>query len=165
MSKQVELLVEQVAVILTARNWMVTAVESCTGGWIAQALTSKAGSSQWFERGFVTYSNEAKRQLVGVRQETLLRHGAVSCEVVREMSLGGIASSHADVAVSVTGIAGPSGGVAGKPVGTVWIGWANKKGESIENHYIFAGSRTDIRLAAVKSALAGTVEFVERYGN
>ncbi len=162
MSKQLEPLVMQVAEKLLATRWTVATVESCTGGWIAQALTSVDGSSKWFERGFVTYSNEAKTQQVGVTQQSLVQHGAVSRQVVREMSLGGIASSRADIAIAVTGIAGPGGGTAAKPVGTVWIGWADKTKQVFESHFIFEGDRTDIRLATVEHALIGTVSFIDQ---
>src|SRR5689334_15846625 len=117
-------LAEQVGARLLDRRLLLATAESCTGGWVSQELTAIAGSSAWFERGFVTYSNAAKEEMLGVRTETLARHGAVSEEVAAEMALGALAHSHASVAVSVTGIAGPSGGSATKPVGMVCFAWA-----------------------------------------
>src|SRR5215831_857510 len=113
---------------LRRRGLMLATAESCTGGWIAQAVTSVAGSSDWFERGFVTYSNEAKKEMLGVRAATLSRHGAVSEEAAREMASGALKRSGAHVAIAVTGIAGPGGGTREKPVGTVCFAWATKKG-------------------------------------
>src|SRR5213076_2596431 len=109
---------------LKAKGALLVTAESCTGGWVAQAATAIAGSSAWFERGFVTYSNAAKEEMLGVRRETLARHGAVSEPVAEEMALGALAHSHASFALAVTGVAGPSGGSAEKPVGTVCFAWA-----------------------------------------
>ena len=114
---------EKVGRALQAQGATVTTAESCTGGWIAKAITDIAGSSAWFERGFVTYSNEAKTELLGVPAGLIATHGAVSEPVARAMALGAVAHSRAQVAVAVTGIAGPTGGTADKPVGTVWFGW------------------------------------------
>ena len=135
---------------------MLACAESCTGGWIAKVLTDRAGSSDWFERGFVTYSNLAKQEMLGVSPATLARHGAVSREVALEMARGALARSAAHYAVAVTGIAGPRGGTQDKPVGTVWIAWAGDGfAEAVcEN---FAGDREAVRLATVRSALAGLV--------
>lgn len=112
---------EQVGLALKARGATVTTAESCTGGWLAKAITDTAGSSAWFERGFVTYSNEAKAQMIGVREETLAQHGAVSEPVVVEMAIGALKAARADFAVAISGIAGPDGGSEEKPVGTVWL--------------------------------------------
>jgi len=117
-------LVAEVAAALGARGWMLATAESCTGGLIAARCTDRAGSSAWFDRGFVTYSNEAKTELLGVDEPTLAAEGAVSEAVARAMAEGALRHSKAAVAVAVTGIAGPSGAVPGKPVGTVWLGWA-----------------------------------------
>jgi nicotinamide-nucleotide amidase len=135
--------------------------ESCTGGWIAQAVTSVAGSSEWFERGFVTYSNEAKKELLGVRARTLSSHGAVSEETAREMAAGALARSRAQVAIAVTGIAGPGGGTRGKPVGTVCFAWSRRKSapESVVLH--LRGSREGIRRRSVAFALQGLLERLE----
>ncbi len=138
---------------------MATA-ESCTGGWIAQALTSIPGSSRWFERGFVTYSNMSKRELLGVKTDTLARFGAVSEQTARAMASGALAHSHADLAVAVTGIAGPGGGTAEKPVGTVCFAWAGREQEvrSITRH--FSGDRQEIRGQSVAAAIEGLVEYL-----
>ncbi|MEA3641343.1 MAG: nicotinamide-nucleotide amidase [Lamprobacter sp.] len=130
---------------------LVTA-ESCTGGWIAKCMTDVAGSSAWFERGFVTYSNEAKQDMLGVGAETLARHGAVSEPVVREMAVGALAQSRATLAVAVSGIAGPGGGTPSKPVGRVCIGWA-RTGRIASDTYLFAGDRDQVRRQSVVHAL------------
>lgn len=122
---------EQVGQALKARGATVTTAESCTGGWVAKVITDIAGSSAWFERGFVTYSNEAKAQMIGVREETLAQHGAVSEPVVVEMAIGALKAARADYAVSISGIAGPDGGSEEKPVGTVWFAFATARGEGI----------------------------------
>ena len=119
----IEDLIQQLAAKLTEKGWMLATAESCTGGMIAAACTDLAGSSQWFDRGFVTYSNEAKTEMLSVPAELIAKHGAVSEEVVRAMAEGAIRHSRAQVSIAVTGIAGPGGGSAEKPVGTVWVGW------------------------------------------
>ncbi len=146
--------------LLIQRGWMIATVESCTGGLIAGSITQISGSSVWFERGFVTYSNEAKQDLVGVSAQTLDSHGAVSAEVAREMAAGGIQSSRADMAVSVTGVAGPDGGSVEKPVGTVCIAWADRSGRVNDQRYLFPGDRQQVREASVQCALAGAIEFL-----
>src|SRR5690348_8127989 len=119
-------LAKQVGAALKARRLMLATAESCTGGWIAEAVTMVPGSSEWFERAFVTYTYISKREMLGVKQKTLGRHGAVAEEVVREMVTGALARSHAQVAVAVSGVAGPSGGTPDKPVGTVCLAWGVK---------------------------------------
>ena len=131
---------------------MATA-ESCTGGMIAAACTDLAGSSNWFERGFVTYSNAAKTELLGVDRLLIEGHGAVSEQVARAMAQGALARSHAQAAVAVTGVAGPGGGSADKPVGTVWFGWATPVGITSEMRH-FRGDRVAVRQAALAHALA-----------
>jgi nicotinamide-nucleotide amidase len=140
---------------LLARGRQVAVAESCTGGLIAAAITDIAGSSGWFDRGFVTYSNEAKVELLGVASETLAARGAVSEETARQMAAGALARSAADVAVAVTGIAGPGGGSPDKPVGTVCLAWARRGGtpEAVTRH--FAGDRSEVRRATVEAALEG----------
>ncbi len=160
MSTEIDGLAADVGGILLERNLMLATVESCTGGWIAQTITDIAGSSAWFERGFVTYSNEAKQEMVGVQAETLAKHGAVSGEVAVEMALGGFRYSRADFAVSVTGIAGPDGGTPEKPVGTVWIAWASQDGRSEAVCYRFQGDRRAVREASVEQALLGLIKFL-----
>jgi nicotinamide-nucleotide amidase len=144
---------------LAAKVTLVTA-ESCTGGGVGEAITRTAGASAWFDRGFVTYSNDAKVDLLGVRQETLGSHGAVSEAVAREMAMGALHQSSADFAVAVTGVAGPAGGTAAKPVGLVWFAWASLDGEVRTKFEVFGGDRAAIRQQAVREALRGLVELV-----
>jgi len=143
---------------LKASGLRLATAESCTGGWVAQAVTSVSGSSDWFDRGFVTYSNEAKREMLGVRAETLQRSGAVSEETAREMASGALAASRAQIAVAVTGVAGPTGGTPQKPVGMVCFAWARSGGgvESATRH--FPGDREQVRRESVIWALAGVLE-------
>ena len=144
---------EQVGQALKARGATVTTAESCTGGWVAKVITDIAGSSAWFERGFVTYSNEAKAQMIGVREETLAQHGAVSEPVVVEMVIGALKAARADYAVSISGIAGPDGGREEKPVGTVWFAFATARGEGITRRECFSGDRDAVRRQATAYAL------------
>ena len=144
---------EQVGQALKARGATVTTAESCTGGWVAKTLTDIAGSSAWFERGFVTYSNEAKSQMIGVSEATLLDHGAVSEPVVVEMAIGALRAARADYAISVSGIAGPDGGSAEKPVGPVWFGVASASGQGVTQRECFAGDREAVRRQATAYAL------------
>ena len=137
---------------------LVTA-ESCTGGWVAQAVTSVAGSSDWFERGYVTYSNAAKRESLGVRKATLERHGAVSEATAREMARGALKRSRGSIAVSITGIAGPGGGAPGKPVGTVCFGWAQVRRMRSETKR-FKGGRASVRRKSVIHALRGILKWL-----
>ncbi len=136
-----------------ARRLMLATAESCTGGLIAAALTAIPGSSDVVERGFVTYSNEAKTELVGVPAALIAEHGAVSEPVARAMAEGAIAQSRADIAISVTGVAGPGGGSAAKPVGLVWFGLARRGAPTHTEHRILPGDRTEIRAASVDTAL------------
>jgi nicotinamide-nucleotide amidase len=138
---------------------MAATAESCTGGWIAKSLTDIAGSSQWFLEGFVTYGNDAKRRSLGV-PVAALEGGAVSEAVARAMVRGALARARADVAVAVTGIAGPGGAVPGKPVGTVWIAWATRRGKRVDVRaklHRFRGNREQVRRKTVRAALAGLV--------
>ncbi|WEF29132.1 nicotinamide-nucleotide amidase [Klebsiella aerogenes] len=144
---------EQVGLALKAQGATVTTAESCTGGWIAKVLTDISGSSAWFERSFVTYSNEAKSQMVGVSEATLLDNGAVSEPVVIEMAIGALRAARATYAVSVSGIAGPDGGSAEKPVGTVWFGVACASGQGVTRRECFAGDRDAVRRQATAYAL------------
>ncbi|AXU93909.1 MAG TPA: nicotinamide-nucleotide amidase [Erwinia persicina] len=138
---------------LRAHQACVTTAESCTGGWIAKVLTDVAGSSAWFQRGFVTYSNDAKQQMIGVSDASLAHFGAVSEEVVREMALGALREAGAQYAISVSGIAGPDGGSEGKPVGTVWFGFAAESGEALTLVQRFSGDREAVRRQATAWAL------------
>ena len=133
---------------------MLVTAESCTGGWVAQAVTSIAGSSEWFERGFVTYSNAAKQELLGVKRATLKKHGAVSEETAREMAQGALARSKGTVALAVTGVAGPSGGTPGKPVGMVCFAWTTPDAVRSETKN-FSGDRESVRRQSVIHALEG----------
>ena len=139
--------------LLLARNESLTLAESCTGGGLACAVTEIAGSSAWFERGFVTYSNAAKTELLGVPAALIAQHGAVSEPVARAMAEGAVAHAHAQVAVAVTGVAGPTGGSADKPVGMVWFGWC-VAGQTHSQVQHFAGDRAAVRAATVRHALA-----------
>lgn len=140
---------------LKAHRLLAATAESCTGGWVAQAITAIAGSSDWFERGFVTYSDEAKQELLGVPAATLATHGAVSAETAAAMARGALTRSHASLAVSITGIAGPGGGSREKPIGTVWFGFALRAGDVITRHRLFTGDRYSVRAQAVAYALQG----------
>ena len=136
----------------------LASAESCTGGWIAKCLTDISGSSEWFERGFVTYSNSAKMTMLGVSADTLASHGAVSEESVREMAAGAVRHSQAQVAVAVSGVAGPTGGSSEKPVGTVWIAWSWPDRSVSAKRFQFGGNREAVRRAAVMEALKGLLD-------
>lgn len=142
------------------RKVEVVTAESCTGGGVAAAITRISGSAKWFERGFVTYANSAKRDLLGVQQRTLKENGAVSEAVAREMAVGALEHSRADVSVSVTGIAGPTGAVPGKPVGTVWFCWAARGGPVQSRRFLFKGGRIEVRRQAVAMALQGLIDLL-----
>ncbi len=157
-------LAERVGALLKAKGMMLATAESCTGGWIAQAITAVPGSSEWFERGFVTYTYISKREMLGVKSETLDTHGAVSEQTVREMTAGALERSHAQVAVSVSGTAGPSGGTPQKPVGTVCFGWGVKEGAVQTAVKNFAGDREAVRRQAVVFALERILAMVEAGG-
>jgi nicotinamide-nucleotide amidase len=146
--------------LLKERRYTATA-ESCTGGWIAKALTDIAGSSCWFSEGFVTYSDESKARRLGVPRAVLQQHGAVSEATVRAMAAGALRRSNAQVAVAVTGIAGPGGAVPGKPVGTVWLGWATRRSGTIRVATVlrrFRGDRETVRRKTVRAALMGLLK-------
>jgi nicotinamide-nucleotide amidase len=151
-------LVQQLAERLAARGWHMATAESCTGGLIAAACTELAGSSAWFERGFVTYSNEAKTELLGVDAALIAAHGAVSEAVARAMAEGALNRAGVDVVVAVTGIAGPTGGSADKPVGTVWLAWAVRGAATRSERQVFGGDRASIREATCERALRGLID-------
>lgn len=146
---------------LKARGRMLASAESCTGGWVGEAVTAISGSSQWYERGFITYTNQSKQEMLGVAATTLERHGAVSGETVREMALGALHHSHADVSVAISGIAGPSGGTPDKPVGLVWFAWSAKSGELRTARHVFPGDRRAVRQQAVETALKGVLALLQ----
>ena len=143
------------------RGIMIATAESCTGGGIAAAITRVPGSAKWFDRGFVTYHNLAKHQMLGVREATLHRYGAVSEAVARQMAAGALRRSQADVSVSVTGIAGPGGGSKEKPVGTVWFAWAAKGAEVQSRMFRFKGDRYEVRRQTVAMALQGIIDLLK----
>ena len=153
-------LAAQVGGLLRSHGLMLATAESCTGGGVAQAITEVAGSSAWFERGFVTYSNQSKQQMLEVRESTIRQYGAVSEMTVREMVAGALQHSSAQVALAVSGIAGPDGGTAEKPVGTVWFAWGLKDGETRAQRYQLDGNRSEVRAQAVHIALQGVVNFL-----
>lgn len=143
---------------LGERGLTLATAESCTGGWVAEVVTDTAGSSAWFDRGFVTYSNRSKTDMLGVLSDTVTRFGAVSEETAREMAAGALANSHADWAISITGIAGPGGGSSGKPVGTVCFGWCQRGVEPTSVCLHFAGGRREVRQQAVVHAIQGVLD-------
>lgn len=155
-------LVQQLADKLLAKKLIISTAESCTGGWISQSLTALAGSSLWFDSGFVTYSNEAKQRLLGVPSSlfSIDGPGAVSEEVVLAMTAGAIENSRANLAVAVSGIAGPDGGSEEKPVGTVWIAW-QWEDKSLARCFHFSGDRESVRLATVLAALEGCLLLID----
>ena len=142
------------------RKMEVSVAESCTGGGLAAAITRIAGSAKWFDRGFVTYSNTAKKELLGVRQKTLKDNGAVSEPVAREMALGVLKRSPSALSVSITGIAGPTGGSRMKPVGTVWIAWGVRDGPLQSRQFLFKGGRVEVRKQSVAMALQGLIDLL-----
>ena len=148
-------LAQQLGLLLKSNEKKIATAESCTGGWIAQIITEVSGSSAWFDRGFVTYSNSSKMQMLGVRPETLAQYGAVSAQTATAMVTGALAHSDADCAIAVTGIAGPDGGSAEKPVGTVFIAWAYKNRDIKVVQQQLTGNRYQIRRQTVKIALEG----------
>jgi nicotinamide-nucleotide amidase len=150
-------LAERVGAALKSRELMLATAESCTGGWVAEAVTMVPGSSEWFERGFVTYTYISKREMLGVSEGALERHGAVSEQVVREMAEGALARSHAQVAVAISGVAGPAGGTPGKPVGTVCFAWAAKQRTTRVETKRFPGDRETVRRRSVEHALKGVI--------
>lgn len=156
------MVVQQLTDYLLQHTLKVATAESCTAGMVASALTQSAGSSDWFECGFVTYSNRAKQDMLDVSQESLHQYGAVSEQVASEMVYGACNNSHADVALSITGIAGPSGGTQDKPVGTVCFGFINPTGNIYTTTEYFAGDRAKVRQLAVDFALKHLLEFLQR---
>lgn len=166
-------LVEQLADVLLHHGWMLATAESCTGGMIAARCTDLSGSSQWLERGFVSYSNEAKHEMLGVDPALIAQHGAVSAEVAQAMALGALRHSQAQVSLAVTGVAGPTGGSADKPVGTVWLAWAlpSDSGPTLgaETAWVktecvhFKGDRTAVREATLQHALTTLLHWLRQH--
>ena len=145
---------------LRARSWMLATAESCTGGWVGQLLTSLPGSSHWYERGFITYANAAKVEMLGVPEETLASRGAVSEETAAAMASGALKHSRAQAALAISGIAGPGGGTPQKPVGLVCYGWALADGTLMSSTCRLDGDREEIRSRAVAAALRGLIELI-----
>ena len=145
---------------LRARGWMLATAESCTGGWVGQLLTSLPGSSEWFERGFITYANAAKIEMLGVSEEILAAYGAVSEQTAAAMAAGALKHSHAQAALAISGIAGPGGGTPQKPVGLVCYGWALADGTVMSSTCRLGGNREEVRSRAVAAALRGLIELI-----
>lgn len=145
---------------LATRKLLLACAESCTGGWISEVITATAGSSAWFDRGFITYSNDAKQDMLGVCRDTLERYGAVSEPTAGEMARGALARSRAQVALAVTGIAGPGGGSSGKPVGTVCFAWCSDNGLVTTETRWFSGDREAVRRQAVVASLRGLLSLL-----
>ena len=157
MNDEIAQMAQRVARLLEERGARLATAESCTGGWIAKSLTDIAGSSAWFEYGFITYGDDAKTTMLGIDPETIAQHGAVSREVAAEMALAARVVSGADLAVAVTGIAGPDGGTDDKPVGTVWIAWDGPQRRAATRLEDFDGDRDDVRQQTVIAALSGVL--------
>ncbi len=155
-------LAAQLGKALEQQGRILTTAESCTGGWIAKVVTDVPGSSGWFEHGFVSYSNSAKQALLGVTSATLEQHGAVSAETVAEMAQGALRHSRADLAVAVSGVAGPDGGSPDKPVGTVWLAWAVRDGPMRTRRQVFPGDREAVRRQTVAIALEGLLDVLNQ---
>ena len=153
-----DMLAAQVGELLKSHGLMLATAESCTGGGVAEAVTEIAGSSEWFERGFITYANQAKIEMLGVREETLRLHGAVSEAAVREMAEGALRHSHAHISLAVSGIAGPGGGTPEKPVGTVFFAWSLRGGATHARKHLLIGNRAEIREQSARIALQGLLE-------
>lgn len=153
--EELERLAADVGFALQSAGLRLVTAESCTGGWVGEAVTAIAGSSAWFDRGFITYSNAAKREVLGVAAATLSQHGAVSEETAREMALGALKQSRAQISVAITGVAGPGGGSADKPVGTVCFAWAKNDAALRSEKRLLKGDRTEVRRQSVLIALRG----------
>lgn len=154
-------LAERLGATLLAAGRRLATAESCTGGGIAQRVTDIAGSSEWFDRGFVTYSDAAKEEMLAVPADTLAEHGAVSAATAEAMVAGALRYSEADIAVAVTGVAGPGGGTAEKPVGTVWFAWARRGDTPVVRCVAFEGDRAAVRDGSIRVALEGVIDLAE----
>ena len=161
MDVELSQLAEQVGAALKSRGLMLASAESCTGGWVGAVLTSVAGSSQWFDRGFITYTNESKQEMLGVTAQTLAEFGAVSQQTVNEMAVGALKHSHAHIALAISGIAGPGGATPGKPVGTVCLAWATRSDAVQSQISHFQGDRSAVRQQAVVAALHGVLRIID----
>ena len=157
MADELSKLAEQVGAALKSRGLMLATAESCTGGWVGEVVTSVAGSSHWYDRGFITYTNESKQEMLGVSANTLAEYGAVSEQTVREMAAGALKHSRAHITLAISGIAGPEGGSPDKPVGTVCVAWAMRNGVEQSQTMHFLGDRLAVRQQAVVAALQGAL--------
>lgn len=158
-----ETLVQKVGETLKSKEMMIVTAESCTGGMIAEALTSVAGSTAWFDRAYVTYSYESKEEMLGVNKDTIIKKGAVSQECVIEMAVGALQQSHAKISVACSGIAGPGGGSEDKPVGTVWLAWAMQGMEQVVAQcFHFEGNRQSVREQATRAGLEGVLNLISK---
>lgn len=159
-NEELQQLAGELGAKMLAHGWMLTTAESCTGGWVGQLITTLPGSSQWYERGFITYSNAAKVEMLGVPEDTLATHGAVSEQTASAMAAGALAHSHAQAALAISGIAGPGGGTPQKPVGLVCYGWALEDGTLMSSTCRLDGDREEIRSRAVAAALRGLIDLI-----
>lgn len=162
-TERLDQLAEQLGAALKAKGLMLVTAESCTGGWAAEAVTSVSGSSHWYERGFITYTNIAKQEMLGVSADTLGHHGAVSEQTVREMVAGALRHSHAQIALAISGIAGPGGATPRKPLGMVCLAWGLESGEVRSETRYFSGDRRQVRRQAVEAALIGALALANDY--
>jgi len=161
MADELSQLAEQIGAALQSRGWMLATAESCTGGWVGEAVTSVAGSSHWYDRGFITYTNQSKQEMLGVSANTLAAYGAVSEQTVGEMAAGALKHSRAHITLAISGIAGPGGATPGKPVGMVCIAWALRSGAALSQTFQFQGDRAEVRQQAVIAALRGVLRAIE----
>jgi nicotinamide-nucleotide amidase len=161
MTEDITQLAQLLGNTLSAKGWQISCAESCTGGGVGYAITSISGSSAWFKKGFITYSNDAKQALLGVSEHTLIQHGAVSAQTVEEMAAGAAKRANAEVAIAISGIAGPDGGSPDKPVGTVWFGFFIH-GHSMSQKQLIAGNRQDVRIKAIEFALSNTLMLLQK---
>ena len=161
MDDELNQLAAQVGAALKSRGLMLASAESCTGGWVGEVVTSVPGSSHWYDRGFITYTNESKQEMLGVAAQTLAEFGAVSEQTVREMAAGALKHSRAHITLAISGIAGPGGATPSKPVGTVCMAWATRSGAGLSQMIHFQGDRTAVRRQAVVAALQGVLRMVE----
>ena len=161
MTEDITQLAQLLGITLSAKGWQVTCAESCTGGGVGYAITSISGSSAWFKKGFITYSNEAKQELLGVCEDTLIKHGAVSAKTVEEMAAGAAKHANAEVAIAISGIAGPDGGTPDKPVGTVWFGFFIS-GKIISQKQLITGNRQAVRIKAIEFALSNSLMLLQK---
>lgn len=157
---ELEQLAQQVGAALKAHGMMLATAESCTGGWVGEVVTSVAGSSHWYDRGFITYTNQSKQEMLSVAESTLAEYGAVSEPTVREMAAGALKHSRAHIALAISGIAGPGGAAPDKPVGTVCLAWAARSGSGRSQTWHFAGDRAAVRRQAVIAALRGVLQML-----